>query len=205
MRNNSILQGSAIFEKYIRKNFLKYSLILIIYLIGFTIGISTFNNNLDNNLNIEEISQYIIESMEGITTQTSDAISNYIKQDFFELIVICLLSFSIIGIPAILILLFVKAISLGITISALIYSSGIGYGLSFSILVYMIPTIVKIIVLLIIVCSSLKFIENILKYKKETKYEMIRHAFAILIAFSAICLIALYRVFSLNIINQILI
>lgn len=204
MKNNSILQGNAIFEKYIRKNFIKYTIILFIYFIGFLIGIFTFNNNINFDENAEDISQYIITSVEQICMDTSGTISNFIRQDFLELFIICALSFSIVGIPLILILVFIKAISLGITVSALIHAGGVGYGLSFSILAYMVPTIIKMIILLIIVCSSLKLLENILKYKKEIKYEIIRHAVSIIFAFIAICVISIYRTFSFNIINQIL-
>lgn len=202
--SNSLLKGNALFEKYIRKNFLKYALILAIYLIGFFIGISIFNNKIKDEDSANGILQYVTESIESLSSQASDTIGNYIKQDFFELIIICILSFSIIGIPVIMILLFIKAISLGITISALIYSTGAGAGLSFSILVFLVPILIKMVVLLMLVCSSFKFIENILKYKKEIKYEIIRHAFINLLSLLAIFILIIYRTFSLNIVNQIL-
>ena len=202
--NNSVLKGNVLFEKYIRKNFLKYVLVLVIYLIGFLIGISIFSNKLDNKNEASEISQYLTESIESLSIQTTDVIGNYVKQDFLELIIICILSFSIIGIPVIMILLFTKAISLGITISALIYSSGAGAGLSFSILVFLVPVLIKMAVLLMLVCSSFKFLENILKYKKEIKYEIIRHAFVNLISLLATLVLIVYSSFSINVVNQIL-
>lgn len=202
--NNSLLKGNVLFEKYIRKNFMKYALVLVIYLIGFLIGISIFNSKLDNQNDTSEISQYLTEGIENLADQATETIGNYVKQDFLELIIICVLSFSIIGIPVIMILLFVKAVSLGITISALIYSSGVGAGLSFSILVFMVPVLIKMAVLLLLVCSSFKFVENILKYKKEIKYEIIRHAFINLISLLATLVLIIYRTFSINIVNQIL-
>lgn len=204
MKDNSLLKGNAIFEKYIRKNFLKYIVILAAYLIGFIIGIGVFNNQINFEENSEEISQYVSERIESIGTETSSAITSYIKEDFFEFFVISVLSFSIVGIPIMMILLFAKAVSLGVTTSALIYASGAGTGLSFSILIFMIPVILKIFAMLMILCSTIKFLENILKYRKEIKYEILRHAFVNFIAFLAVCLVTLYRAFSLNVVNQIL-
>ena len=204
MKNNSLLKGNAIFEKYIRKNFLKYIIILAIYLIGFLIGITIFNENITNVESAEHISQYVSERIEIIGMKTTAALSGYIKQDFLELLIISILSFSIVGVPVILFLFFIDSVSMGITISALIHTSGIGSGLSFSILIFMVPAIIRVFIILMMICSSLKFTENILKYKKEFKYEIVRHAFVNLIAFFAICVVALYRTFSLNIVNQIL-
>ncbi len=204
MKENSLLKGSAIFEKYIRKNFLKYVGILFIYVTGFLIGIGIFNNTISTEENATSIFQNVTEKIETIGDGTSEITSNYIKQDFLEVIIICILSFSVIGIPIIVILAFISSISLGVTVSALIHTNGVGSGLSFSILVFMIPTIIKIFILLILACSSIKFIENILKYKKEIKYEIVRHAFTNLIVLLLTCILAVYRTFSLNIVSQIL-
>ena len=50
---------------------------------------------------------------------------------------------------------------------------------------------------IITVCGSLK-------YQKEMKYEMVRHAFTLLISFLVFCVLMVYRVFSLNLVNNIL-
>lgn len=42
MKSESVLKGNAIFEKYIRKNIVKYLFVLIIYIIGFVAGIRIF-------------------------------------------------------------------------------------------------------------------------------------------------------------------
>ena len=39
MKNGSVIKGNAFFEKYIRKHFFKYILILILYTFGFIFGI----------------------------------------------------------------------------------------------------------------------------------------------------------------------
>ena len=204
MKNNSLLKGNILFEKYIRENFLKYMLILIVYLIGFMIGISIFSNKVKNEEDAIYISKYITERIESIGEQTSEVTSNFIKQDFFDLFTICILSFCLIGIFIIIFITFIRALSLGITISALIHTNGIACGLSFSILVYLVPLITNLIIILMLVCSSIKFWENIIRYKKETKYEIIRHAIVILVSFVLICVLTIYRTFSLNIVNQIL-
>lgn len=201
----SIVKGNALFEKYIRQNFLKYIVVLIIYILGFFIGISVFNQNIEVEENSNEVSDYLNETIESFGNNPSNVVSEFVREDFFELLIFCVLSLSIVGLPIILILIFIKAISLGTTISALINLKGIGYGTSFSILIFMVPTIIKIFVILALVCSSIKFIENILRYKKEIKYEIIRHAFVILLAFLATCVVVLYRTISINIIDQILI
>ncbi|MBO5142497.1 MAG: stage II sporulation protein M [Clostridia bacterium] len=204
MKNNSLLKGNILFEKYIRENFLKYMLILIVYLIGFMIGISIFSNKVKNEEDAIYISKYITERIESIGEQTSEVTSNFIKQDFFGFFTICILSFCLIGIFIIIFITFIRALSLGITISALIHTNGIACGLSFSILVYLVPLITNLIIILMLVCSSIKFWENIIRYKKETKYEIIRHAIVILVSFVLICVLTIYRTFSLNIVNQIL-
>lgn len=203
MGNQSVLKGSAFFEKYIRKNFIKYILILFIYLLGFIIGIGVFNNNITKEGQSVQISQYISNSINQIDGN-EDVWAEYVKQDFFELIILLVLSFSVIGVPLIILLVFIKAISLGITISALIFTGGAGMGMAFSILMFMIPIIIKIFTTLIVVSSSIKFMENILMYKKEFKYELIRHSCVNIIAFVMTCINLLYRVISFNILNQIL-
>lgn len=42
MKGESLLKGNVFFEKYIRKNFLKYIIILLVYIIGFVVGIRNF-------------------------------------------------------------------------------------------------------------------------------------------------------------------
>lgn len=204
MEKGSVLKGNAIFEKYIRKNVVKYIFILSVYIIGFLIGIGSFNKSISNEKDSMQISYYVAEKIETIGNELSNSLASYIKQDFLELIIICTLSFSIIGIPIIILILFFNAISLAITISSIIYTTGIGCGLSFSILMFLIPVIIKIFIYLILVCSSLKFIENILKYKKEFKYEMVRHAIVNLLSLSSIFAFMIYRTFALNIVSQIL-
>lgn len=163
-----------------------------------------FNNTILNEEEANHISQFITNGMADIDYDASNSIGNFIKQDFLDLIVMAVLSCSFIGIPILIILLFIKAVSLGITVSAMIHASGIGCGMSFSILVFMVPVIIKIFVMLLIVCSSIKFFENLFQYKKEIRYEFVRHAFIIFLSFLVICILTLYRAFSLNLINQIL-
>lgn len=205
MRNGSVLKGNAFFEKYIRKHFLKYIVVLVIYVIGFLGGIIFFNQTIIDNEEAEQISQYVMNGVETLKLETSSIVGNYIKEDFGEFIVMGILSFSLIGIPIMFLLLFIKSVSLGVTVSSLIYAGGAGYGMSFSILVFMIPVMLKILISLILLCSALKLLENILKYQKEMKYEMVRHAFTIFISFLIFCILMVYRVFSLNLINSILI
>lgn len=205
MKKGSLLKGNIFFEKYIRKNFIIYIVILSVYFIGFLLGIGAFNNNIIiDDAASSELSIFILEKLESISLKKSDAINDYIKQDFIDLIVISILSFSIIGIPIMIILLFIKALSLGITISALIHVTGVGSGLSFSILMFMLPTLLKIFAILMLICSSIKFTENIIKYKKEIKYEIIRHAFVNAITLIFFLVIVSYRYISINIVSQIL-
>ena len=143
--------------------------------------------------------------MDEIFDDSSNLVAKYIKQDFIEWIVLVVLSCSLVGIPIMLVWVLISSISLGITVSALIHTGGIGYGMSFSILVFMLPVILKILILLLLLCSSLKFIENILRYKKEVRYEIVRHAFVLSITILLICVLAFYRAFSLNLVNNILI
>ncbi len=205
MGTNSLLKGNNIFEKYIKKHFIKYIVVLVIYLLGFLMGIAVFNKNIEiEEKNIVEITQMISHKIEMIGMNCSEAIASFIKQDYIELVMLFILSFSIIGIPVIVIFLFMQAISLGITISALIYTCGTSTGLSFSLLVFLIPSIIKVITVLLILCSSIKFAENIFKYKKEVKYELIRHGVTNILALVAIIVISVYRTFSLNIVSKIL-
>jgi len=205
MKNESVLKGNAFFEKYIRKHFFKYMLVLVIYAIGFIVGIGFFNHTIMEPEESEQIFQFVNNGIETLSIETSDIIANYIKEDFLEFLIMAVLSFSFIGIPIMFLLLFIKSFSLGVTVSALIHVSGAGYGMSFSILVFMIPIMLKILIALILICSSVKLLENLLRYQKEMKYEIIRHACSLFITFLILCGLILYRVFSLNIVNHILI
>lgn len=152
----------------------------------------------------EQVTEWITQGMENIDYDASNAIGNFIKQDFMEFWIMIILSCSFIGIPILILLLFGKAISLGVTVSAMIHASGVGCGMSFSIIVFMLPAMIKMFILLFMMSSSLKFFENLFQYKKEIRYEFVRHAFAVFISFLVICFLTLYRAFSLNLVNQIL-
>ena len=202
MNVNSILKGNGIFDKYIKQNFFKYLVILVIFLFGFLVGIGIFTKNISIEENANEIIEYITNNIEYIETQSSNIVASYVKQDYIEIFIICILSVSIIGVPIMLLFIFVTSISLGTTISALVYTYGAGTGISISIILFFIPILTKVFILLMMLSSSLKFIENIFKYEKEIKYELIRHALICLITVISICILSLYRTFSINLINQ---
>lgn len=134
----------------------------------------------------------------------ASVIKNYIQKDFEEFFILLVLSCSLIGIPIMVGWIFVKSFSLGITISALVSVNGIGYGMSFSILLFLLPTLMKVFMILLILGSTVKLIENLLRYQKEIKYEVIRHSLNMLIAFLIVCILVAYRIFSLHLINKFL-
>lgn len=151
------------------------------------------------------MAQSIDKSMEILNQDIASVIRNYTQKDLGEFLVLLILSCSFIGIPIIIGWIFMKAFSLGITISAFIYVNGIGYGMSFSILVFLVPILIQILMLLLILGSAIKLLENLFHYQKEMKYEIIRHALNLLIAFFIVCILMLYRIFSLHLVNQLLI
>ena len=167
-------------------------------------GYGFFNHIATNENESESIVQYVTQSIEWLETDKANMIKNYIKEDWLSWIVIAIISCSFIGIPLIFIIIFIEAVSLGITVSALVYSGGVAYGMSFSILIFMVPTLIKIVTIIFLLCSSWKFVENIIKYQKEIKYELIRHLLSIGITLLLQLFLMMYRAFSLSLVNQIL-
>lgn len=160
---------------------------------------------MDKEIGGNGITESINKNLEILSQDVTSFIQSYIKKDFGEFFILLILSCSFVGLPIMIGWIFMKSFSLGITISALIYVNGIGYGMSFSILVFLIPTLMKVLMLLFILGSSAKLLENLFHYQKEMKYEMIRHALNLLIAFFIVCILILYRIFSLHLVNQLLI
>ncbi len=204
MKNESLLKGNAFFEKYVRKNFLKYMAVLFLYVIGFLAGIHIFHQSILVEETKETVLQYVQQGVEKVGDKENNNIANFVKQDFTELCFWGILSFSIVGAIFLLFSVFFRALSMGITISALMEAIGISYGVSFSILIFMVPVILKLLSMLFLYSSSLKFMENVFQYKKEIKYELIRHSVVFLVCFFIFCLIMLYRVLSFYMVQQIL-
>lgn len=204
MKGESILKGNAFFDRYIRKHFLKYVLILGIYVIGFLIGIGSFHHMLSSEKVASEVTTYMAENLEQFEQNQTDFIHSFLKEDWLEFLAMVIVSCSLLGVPVMLLGLLAKSMSLGITVSALIYTNGIGFGMSFSILLFLLPALLKMLAMVLILCSSMKLLENLLRERKELKYELVRHGFILFLAFLVICGLALYRAFSLNVIQQVL-
>ena len=169
----------SIIANHIINNKKNYLISTLLFLVGLIIGIMFINNI--NDIQYKEISEYIQKLVTNIKSVEK---INYIKllkesfeSNFILVIVIWLASSTIIGIPIVYGLIAFRGFVFGYTISSILSSIGIGYGIIFSLCSLLLHNIIFIPVLLATSVSGMKLYKSIIKNreKQNIKVEFIRH------------------------------
>lgn len=170
---------SGIIDNHIINNKKNYLISALLFLVGLIIGIIFINNI--NDIQYKEISEYIQKLVTNIKSVEK---INYIKllkesfkSNFILVIVIWLASSTIIGIPIVYGLIAFRGFVFGYTISSILSSVGIGYGIIFSLCSLLLHNIIFIPVLLATSVSGMKLYKSIIKNRERenVKIEFIRH------------------------------
>lgn len=170
---------SGIIANHIINNKKNYLISALLFLVGLIIGIMFINNI--NDIQYKEISEYIQQLVTNIKSVEK---INYIKllkesfkSNFILVIVIWLASSTIIGIPIVYGLIAFRGFIFGYTISSILSSIGIGYGIMFSLCSLLLHNIIFIPVLLATSVSGMKLYKSIIKNRERenVKIEFVRH------------------------------
>lgn len=190
-------------ENHVNNNMLKYSLLLIIFLVGIIVGGMCFSSLKSDEESLLNIKQLIEQIIAGFNNEKWTIINDYFFKDIFKIILLIIISSSMIGLPLLLIWILYDGISLSFTINFFIYTYGMLKGNLLAMLLLFIPNLAMLLANMIITISSIKLIKNIVKMKKSLKMEIMRHL--IICALGAIIIMIgfLCRIFAMNFVENI--
>ncbi len=173
-------------EKHIKENIREYLIFAIILIIGIFLGTAFLNNS--NETQVNEISEYInnftSQIKDGKAIDYSKLIFEILIKDAKLILLIAFLSVSIIGVPALYLIIGYKGFCIGYTISAISTTLGIGKGLLFSISLSFFNKIIEIPTIFYLILSGIKMYKTIIKdrSKENIKYAITRYFLSILIS-----------------------
>lgn len=191
-------------EQYVKNNLVKYTMLLIIFIIGIIVGGICFRSFNDNSEDIVQQKEIIEEIINSFTNEKWRLINKYFIEDTIKIILLVITSSSMIGLPLLVVWIFYNGVSLSFTINFLIYTYGFLKGNLISLLLLFIPNLLMLTASSIITVSSIKLIKNIVKNRKPLKIEIVRHLIICLIGAIIIILGFLWRIFSMNFVENLL-
>lgn len=202
--NLKINENCGKIELHIKNNWLKYALMLSVFVVGIIIGgicFTSFKNNDEDMIMIKELLE---QTISDIDTKRWMLINEYFLKDIKNILLLTIVSSSMIGLPLLLIWIFYDGLTLSFTIGNIIFVYGMLKGNLISLFLLFLPNLFYLIAIMIISVSSIKLINNFLKMRKSLKIETIRHL--IVCAFSAIIIIIAFftRIFSMNLVENML-
>lgn len=166
-------------KNYININYKEYILISLIFLIGIFVGVMIINNSKESQ--ISEISTYINDFItkykEIDNINKVSLIVESIKKNLLLAIILWLAGTTVICMPIVLIVVMLRGIVLGFTISSITITLGTLKGILFCVSSIALQNILYIPAILTIGVSSIKLYKSIIKDKmrENIKIEIIRH------------------------------
>ena len=168
-----------IITNHIINNKKDYLISILIFLIGLIIGIM-FINNIDDD-RFAKINEYIKSLVSNMQTVENIDYMNLLREsmlsNFILILIIWISSSTIIGIPIVYGTLGFRGFVLGYTISSIITTLGMKYGMMFGISSLLLHNIIFIPVLLATCVSGMKLYKYIIKNREKSniKTEFFRH------------------------------
>ena len=187
MRNSN---WKFIIKEYLKNNYREYLLICILFLIGIFTGVMIINfsnenkiSEIDGTIN-EFINKYkIIENINNLQLTIQS-----IKINMLLAIILWIAGTTVIGLPIVLLVILIRGIILGFTISSITVTLGKLKGILFCMSSVVLQNVLYIPAIFTIGVSSIKLYNAIMKDKRKEniKIEIYRHTF-----FSLLMLIGL--------------
>ena len=179
-------------KNYVKNNYKEYLLVCILFLIGIFVGVMIINNCKDAQL-IEittYIKDFITKYKEIENINISSLIIDSIKKNLLYAIILWLAGTTVIGMLVVLIMILLRGIILGFTISSITIALGFFKGTVFTITSILLQNLLYIPAILTIGVSSIKLYKSIIKDKRREniKIEIIRHT---IISFFMVILIVI--------------
>lgn len=165
--------------KYVRNNIKEYILISTIFIIGLLIGVIFINNCSEEKANI--ISEYITEFMDKFK-QTEQIDKTYLyskslKNNVLLTLLLWISGTTIVGIPVVLGIILYRGFCLGVTVSSISMTLGVGKGIWVSFIMLGLQSIIFVPAIITIGVSSLKLYKSIIadRRKENIKIQVLSH------------------------------
>lgn len=179
-------------KNYVKNNYKEYLLVCILFLIGIFVGVMIINNCKDAQLT--EITSYIkdfitkYKEIENINIWS--LIIDSVKKNLLFAIILWLAGTTVIGMLVVLIMILLRGVILGFTISSITSTLGFFKGTVFTLTSILLQNLLYIPAILTIGVSSIKLYKSIIKDKRREniKIEIIRHT---IISFFMVILIVI--------------
>lgn len=200
--NLKINESCGKMESHIKKNWIKYALMLGLFGAGIIAGGICFSSIKNSNEDMLSIKQLIEQMLDVIVVQRWQVVNEYFFKDLKKILLLTIISSSMIGLPLLLIWIFYDGLSLSFSIASLVAVYGILKGNLISIILLFIPNLLYLVATMITTVSSIKMINNFLKMKKSLKIETMRHLIVCALSSSIIGITFFIRIFSMNFIEN---
>lgn len=190
-KTKNIANLKKIVLEYGTNNAKEYILIILIFIIGIFMGVMFINNCSENSEQyiINYISDFIIKFKEIDEIDIIDLVCNSIKKNILLAVIMWIAGTTIIGMPIVLLIIFLKGFSMGYAISAVTLSLGVLKGIIFNLILFFLQNIVLLPAIITMGVSSLKLCKSIIndRRKENIKIKIVKHTCICLIMF--ICLV----------------
>ena len=175
-RKNSIKEAIL---RHLYDNIKLYFIVIIILVIGITIGVVFINNiNVDG---AEEIKNYITDFInqlkQGYYVDTGELLKKSLSDNLILIVTMWLLGSTVVGIPIVLGIVLFRGFCIGYSVSAIIASLGVQKGILFFLTTIFLQNLIFIPVILCMTISCIKLYKSIMKDRRREniKVEIIRH------------------------------
>ena len=168
------LHIKALRIKYIKNNSKEYILTILIFLIGLFIGVMFVNNCSEDKIKI--IDEYILQfeekfkQIEKIDTNTLFISS--VKNNVLLAIELWIAGTTVIGMPIVLGIILYRGFCLGVTISSISVTLGVGKGIVFSVCTLGLQNLFFIPAIITIGVSSIKLYKSIIADRRKENIKM---------------------------------
>ena len=165
--------------KWIKGNYREYMLVCLLFIIGIFIGVMIVNNCNDNQR--QELSSYVNDFIENLKNSKNinkmELTGVSIKNNLIFAFILWFAGTTVIGLPIVLIAIFIRGLFLGYTIATFSYTLGKFSGLLFCLISSLLSKILFIPAIFTLGVSSIKLYKSIMKNrdKQNIKMEIIRH------------------------------
>ncbi len=183
----------------IYKNLKLYTIAILIFVIGITLGVIFINNT--NEAQITEIKEYITNFVNLIKQDYQidkpKLLKKSILDNFLLILSMWFMGSTVIGLPIVLGIVLYRGFCIGYTISAVIAVLGTQKGVIFILSTILLQNLIFIPVLICMTISCIKLYKSIMKDKRREniKLEIIRHTIISIILFIILAISSLVEVY----------
>ena len=189
----------SIVLNHIYKNLKAYIIVIIIFIIGITLGVIFVNNINDSELT--EINKYITNFVNNLKQDYHIDKGQLLKKSLWDNFILILgmwfAGSTVIGIPIVFGIVLYRSFCIGYTISAVIAVLGTQKGIIFLLSTIFLQNLIFIPVIICMTISCIKLYKSIMKDKRREniKLEIIRHTIISIILFLLLCISSLIEVY----------